>query len=139
MLADINSIRIKIGLSPKLEEKEKGIKGKAGFYWGFPDGVDELKENKFIYYEIEDGQQHQCTNVLKCWPLLEEDENINIILIQWLKKKSKSKNRWELGKFVAKKMEHAFPERFKYIFLELQDESNEEKLQLLKKELNINF
>lgn len=139
MLADINSIRIKIGLSPKLEEKEKGIKGKDGFYWGFPDGVDELKENNFIYYEIEDGQQHQCTNVLKCWPLLEEDENINIVLIQWLKKKSKSKNRWELGKFVAKKMVQAFPERFKYVFLELQDESNEEKLQLLKKELNIQF
>ena len=119
------------------KKKEKGIKGKAGFYWGFPDGVDELKENKFIYYEIEDGQQHQCTNVLKCWPLLEEDENIGIILIQWLKKTPKSKNRWELGKFVAKKMELAFPDRFKYVFLELQDESNEEKLQLLKMELNI--
>ena len=138
MLADINLIRIKIGLSPKLGEKEKGIRGIDGFFWGFPDGVDKLSENKFIYYEIEDGQQHQCTNVLKCWPLLEEDENINIILIQWLKKKPRSKNRWELAKFVGEKMEQVLPHRFKYIFLELQDESNEEKLQLLKKELNIN-
>jgi hypothetical protein len=117
-LADINIIRRTVGIPIKSDEREKGIKGIDGFYWGFPDGFDRLNEGWIIYYEIENGQHHPDTNVLKYWPILEEHIELKIILIQWLQRKPKSRNRWELSKFVARKMEIELRNRFKYFFIE---------------------
>lgn len=124
MLEYINQIRTNLGIPINPIEKERGIKGNKGFYWGFPDGFNELSENTKVYYEIEYGQNHPNTNVLKYWPILEENEALNIILIQWIIKKPKSKNRWELSKFIGDKMEKTFPKRFTYCFLEYEERSN---------------
>lgn len=132
MLSVINSIRVQIGLPIKELEAEKGIKAAEGFFWGFPDGADTLKDGSFIFYEIEEGQQHPSTNVLKYWPVLEENNKMSIILIQWLIRKARSKNRWELSMFTGNKMMQAFPGRFEYVFLMLEDDANKEKLKELK-------
>jgi hypothetical protein len=107
MHLSINWIRITIGLQTKESEIEKGFKCSTGDYWGFCDGNDKLNNSHSIVYEIEEGQQHARTNVLKYPPVLEDPE-IKIILIQWLTKTPKSKNRWQLAKFVGTKMTLAF-------------------------------
>lgn len=119
-ISSINKIRLNLGFPVKENEQEVGIKGRQGFYWGFPDGFDLLPNNWKIYYEIEVGQQHPCTNVLKYWPVLEENKDDKIILIQWLQRKPKSANRWELSKFLGKKMQLDLPFRFKYFFIEFE-------------------
>jgi len=129
-------IRKQIGLQDKVVEYEKGIKGKEGFFWAFPNGFDKIRNDWEIFYEIENGQEHPCTNVLKYWPILEERLNLKILLIQWLIKKPKSRNRWELSKFVASKIIKENPDRFKYVFLEYEDFENQEKLKELKYWLN---
>ena len=132
MHTSTNQIRLCLGLQVKESEKEKGIKCLAGDFWGFPDGQDMLINGHTILYEIEEGQQHPCTNVLKYWPVLEENPDMKIILIQWLVKKPKSKNRWQLAKFVANKMLTVFPDRFQYIFLEFDSPDNNIRLEKLK-------
>jgi hypothetical protein len=128
----INQIRKSLGLETKEYEKEAGIRAIAGDFWGFPDGKDCLSDNCMLYYEIEDGQHHPDTNVLKYWPILEENPSVTIVLVQWLRSKPKSRNRWKLAQFVARKMVMAFPDRFDYIFLEYDDADNENKLKQLK-------
>jgi hypothetical protein len=127
-----NEIRISLGLSTKEYEKEVGIKGISGDFWGFPDGKDSLSNYCSVYYEIEEGQQHPDTNVLIYWPILEENPSITIVLVQWLRSKPKSRNRWKLAQFVARKMVMAFPDRFDYVFLEYDNVDNENKLKQLK-------
>ena len=131
-----NLIRTRLGLQLKEAEKEQGFKCLEGDYWGFPDGQYMSMSGHTVLYEIEEGQQHPCTNVLKYWPVLEENSSIKIILIQWLTKKLKSKNRWLLAKFVAKKISAAFPNRFEYVFLEFDDSENEMKLEKLKLQIH---
>lgn len=132
MVEYINKLRGSLEIPEKEKEVEKGIKGKAGFFWAFPDGADDLGNNTSLYFEIEMGQHHPDTNVLKYWPILEENPELKIILIQWIIKKPKSKNRWELSKFIGKKMMDVLKDRFEYYYLEYNDEINIEKLKKLK-------
>lgn len=98
--------------------------GNDGFYWGFPDGVNHFGSNS-VNFEIESGQHHPDTNVLKYWPVLEENPLRQIIPIQWLIKKPRSKNRWELSKFVGNKMMQTLGGQFIYISLEYDNEEND--------------
>lgn len=132
MIEYINRIRVALSIPENNVEVEKGIKGSAGFYWGFPDGHNVLSENSRLFFEIENGQHHPDTNVLKYWPILEENKDLKIILIQWIIKKPKSRNRWELSKFLGSKMEGLIPDRFLYFFLEYEELSNTEKLRKIR-------
>ncbi len=128
-LEAINAIRTKLGMATKPVEVEKGIRCKRdSFYWGGPDGADTFHDGWSVFYEIEKGQQHPCTNVLKYWPVMEEDPSLKIILVQWLIQAPKSKNRWELSKFLGDKLMHTFPDRFQYIYLEMDAVANSNKL-----------
>jgi hypothetical protein len=131
----INELRFHLGLTPKETEMEKGIRRLGGNFWGFPDGMDLLGEDQFLYFEIEEGQHHPSTNVLKYWPILEESPSIRIILVQWIRKKPKSPNRWKLAQFVGAKMMLEFPDRFQYVFLQNDDEENYVKLNELKRKI----
>lgn len=117
-LNHINRIRKELGISTKLEDKEKGVRGSEGFLWGFPDGYDDLSNEWTLYYEIENRQNHPDTNILKYWPILEGNSSKKIILIQWYLQKSKYINRWELAKFIADKIESHVGSRFKYFVTE---------------------
>ena len=130
-----NEIRLHLGLQSKENEKELGIRCLTGNFWGFPDGMDLLNEESILYYEIEEGQHHPDTNVLKYWPVLDENPSSKIILVQWLRKKPKSPNRWKLAQFVARKIAENLPNRFQYIFLEYDSPNNEAKLKELKNKI----
>ncbi len=129
----INSLRAALGFDPKENEKEKGIRClEEDFYWAFPDGIDDHHSGWTVMYEVEGGQQHPCTNVLKYWPVLEQDAVLKIRLVHYLVKRPKSRNRWELSKFLGNKMMNAFPDRFDYTFLEIDAAENASKLHALK-------
>jgi hypothetical protein len=132
MIEYINKLRTSLAIPEQLIEIEKGIKSQEGFFWAFPDGKNKLSNNTYLYFEIEKGQNHPDTNVLKYWPVLEENHELKIILVQWIIKKPRSKNRWELSKFVGAKMENILAGRFNYCFLEYDEETNINKLESLK-------
>lgn len=134
-----NQIRLKIGLPTKELEKERGIKCLEGNFWGFPDGQDALPDGRVIFYEIEEGQAHPCTNVSKYWPVLEENPEMKIVLIQWLVKKPKSINRWRLAKFLANKMINFFPDRFHYFSLEFDINENRNQIEKIRQQIPLHL
>ncbi|MBT4399516.1 MAG: hypothetical protein HOD37_08525 [Bacteroidetes bacterium] len=76
-----------------------------------------------ILLEVEKGQKHPCTNVIKVWPYLEENPELKIFLIQIVRQENKApKNRIALCKYMGKKMESEFPNRFKYLFRNWHDD-----------------
>ncbi len=78
--------------------------------------------NLLILLEVEKGQKHPCTNVIKVWPYLEENHELKILLIQIVRQENKTpKNRIALCKYMGKKMESEFPNRFRYVFRNWQN------------------
>lgn len=74
-------------------------------------------EGILIFLEVEKGQKHPNTNVLKVWPYLEENLEQKVILIQIFRKENKApKNRLMLCKFTGQKLRSIFPGRFEYIY-----------------------
>jgi hypothetical protein len=74
-------------------------------------------EQVLILIEIEKGQKHPNTNVLKIWPYLEENLDQKILLIQLIRPENNApKNRLRLCKFTGKQLEKLFPNKFKYIY-----------------------
>ena len=79
--------------------------------------------NLMILLEVEKGQKHPCTNVIKVLPYLEENPELKIFLIQIVRQENKApKNRIALCKYMGKKMESEFPNRFKYLFRNWHDD-----------------
>ena len=75
-----------------------------------------------VLVEIEKGQKHPNTNVLKIWPYLEEHPNKSILLIQIIRSENKaSKNRINLCRFTGLRLENLFQDRFRYIFVNLKE------------------
>jgi hypothetical protein len=84
-------------------------------HWGNVDYYSK-QGNVLVLLEIEKGQKHPNTNVLKVWPFLEENREIKILLIQIIHPENKApKNRLQLCKFTGKKLEEIYPDRFKYL------------------------
>lgn len=82
--------------------------------WGIVDFYAQ-KDNVLILLEIEKGQKHPNTNVLKLWPYLESDSSIKIILIHvFMPQNVAPKNRVELCNFLGSKLENMFPKQFRY-------------------------
>jgi len=75
-----------------------------------------LENEILILMEIEKGQKHPNTNVLKVWPYLEKYPNLKMVLIQLIHPANKApKNRLKLCVFTGQKLEKLFPDRFRFI------------------------
>jgi len=73
------------------------------------------QDNILVLLEVEKGQKHPNTNVLKVWPFLEKYPQQKVLLIQVIWSDNKApKNRLNLCDFTGKKLEELFPTRFRY-------------------------
>lgn len=106
---DVSSI-IEKELNIKFENFEFSLEG-----WGDVDNYAILDKNTYIFLECERTQKHPNTNVLKLYPFLEENANLNITLIHFFFKENKApKNRVRLCDFIASKMKMEYGDRFNY-------------------------
>ncbi len=84
--------------------------------WGNVDFFSK-QENLLVLLEVEKGQKHPNTNVIKIWPYLEENPELKVVLIQIIRPENKApKNRIALCKYTGKKIESEFPDRFRFVF-----------------------
>jgi hypothetical protein len=93
------------------------------------DGWIKLTDDRWIILEVEDGQQHPTTNVLKLWQFLDREPEMSIILIHIYFNNSRAVNnsRGKLATWVGKKMETILPGRFYYRRVILNREFSEWK------------
>ena len=110
---------------------------KYNLNWGQVDDWLKLKENSFLFLEIETSQKHPNTNVLKIWPFLEENKEIRIFLIQSFFTDSTCMNssRGLLGEWTGKQLEKMYPNRFKYYKVVFKKEKIELSSNKLKEDL----
>jgi hypothetical protein len=114
----------------KFESEEYNLNG-----WGEVDFYAYHGEI-LVLLEVEKGQKHPNTNVLKLWPYLEANNHSKILLIQIIRLENKApKNRLNLCEFTGQKLEGLFPNRFVYIFAHLVDIKKEKLLQLVEQKL----
>ncbi len=92
-----------------------------------------------VLLEVEKGQKHPNTNVLKVWPYLEQNEKEKILFIHVIRPENNApKNRLGLCTFTGEKLEVIFKRRFAYVFIngnpwnipEIQDKISK-KLEML--------
>ena len=89
--------------------------------WGNAD-LYYFQEDILVLIEIEKGQKHPNTNVIKVWPYLEENPDKKILLIQLIHPNNKApKNRLALCRFFALRMQEEFAPRFRYIQVNLSE------------------
>jgi hypothetical protein len=84
--------------------------------WGKPDKWAQLSPNKYLLLEVEEGQTHPDTNVLKVWPYLEDHPKHRIFLIQafFRKRRSRNSSRARLGEWIGGKLKQLFSKQFYY-------------------------
>lgn len=117
-----NSISQTFGITFKNEEFSLGK-------WGDVDNWCELSYDTIVLLECEKAQKHPTTNVLKLYPFLEENPQVNVILIHYFSPENKvPKNRMKLCHFMGGKLEKEFGERFRYVLLKCSIEEMEETL-----------
>jgi hypothetical protein len=89
--------------------------------WGEVDRVSKVCSNKYVFLEVEEGQTHPDTNVLKVWPYLEENRRVRIFLIQVFLPKclKKCQSRVLLSEWTGGKLATRFPKRFRYCRINL--------------------
>ncbi|RLJ60770.1 hypothetical protein CLV86_2831 [Lacinutrix venerupis] len=99
----------RLGIDFETDELKLGKWGNVDFYC--------QRDNVLVLLEVEKGQKHPNTNVIKVWPYLEENPEIKILLIQIIREENKApKNRIALCKYMGKKIESQFPNRFRFVF-----------------------
>ena len=85
--------------------------------WGRVDFFSYYK-NILVLMEVEKGQKHPNTNVLKLWPYLEENPGQKILLIHVIRSDNQApKNRLALCEFTGEKLEKMFKGRFAYKYI----------------------
>lgn len=91
--------------------------------WGKADDYAEVGSNCILILEVEQGQNHPHTNVLKLWPLLQCEKNIEVILAQVFFQDSKGTkgSRRLLHDWIVETMRKKMTKRFKYCRLEIND------------------
>jgi len=105
--------RIASALKIKFTDKELSLDG-----WGHADNYVFLDNNKLLIAEIEIGQKHPTTNILKLWPFLENNPKLSIFLIHVLTNENNvSKNRLKICHFLGDKLEKLYPKRFRYYYV----------------------
>jgi hypothetical protein len=84
--------------------------------WGKVDDYVLLKPNCYLFLEVEAGQKHPCTNVLKVWPYLEANPQISVVLAQTFFPHSpgRSNARGKLGRWLGQRLEMTLRDRFWY-------------------------
>lgn len=94
----------------------EGKKLKLGI-WGEADDFAKVRDNFYVLFELEIGQKHPNTNVLKVWPYLEENPQISIVLVQLFKSGARNEkgNRGQLAQWTADKMSSQLGPRFNYV------------------------
>ena len=87
--------------------------------WGQVDKWAKLSSNASVFIEVESGQKHPSTSVLKVWPYIEKKKKLRVFLIQCFLPKSPDVNssRRRLAKWTAEKLEKEFRNRFLYATL----------------------
>jgi hypothetical protein len=80
------------------------------------DGWVRLTERCWLILEVEEGQHHPSTNVLKLWPFLEKRPELSVILAHVFFATSRAANnsRGELATWLGKRMESSLDGRFQY-------------------------
>ena len=107
--------------------------------WGEADNFSELREDAILLLEVEKGQKHPSTNVLKVWPYLEPNDDITIALAHAFFHDSPglSSSRGRLAEWIGEKMEDEFGNRFSYHRLIFNTKKNNiEGLNGLKSRIN---
>ena len=100
-------------LQPFKKEFKLNCWGKSDFYC--------YKNEILVLLEIEKGQKHPNTNVLKIWPYLEENLKQKILLIHLFRPENEaSPNRVKLCDFTGSRLERLFSKRFAYLRLDWQ-------------------
>jgi hypothetical protein len=91
------------------EEFKLGKWGNVDFYC--------KQDDILVLLEVEKGQKHPNTNVLKVWPFLEENPDQKVLLIQLIREENNApKNRLLLCKHTGRKLMELFPGRFEYVY-----------------------
>ena len=123
------NIPIAMELPFEFAPKEYSLKG-----WGTVDFFCE-QDGVLVFLEIEEGQLHPNSNVLKDWPFLEENPDRKILLIQVFRgsKKKASPNRVKLCSFTGRKLEELFPKRFRYYTYDWESGTQDHTNKILKK------
>src|SRR5690606_6746903 len=97
-------------LNIKFENYEFRLNG-----WGDVDNYAKIGENSYVFLECEFSQKHPNTNVLKLYPFLEENSDVNVTLIHFFfKENATPPNRRKLCVYIADKMNKEFGNRFNY-------------------------
>jgi len=84
--------------------------------WGEVDCYSELSPSRYLILEVESGQHHPNTNVLKLWPYLDAHPDLSITLAHAFIQGSRCCNssRGNLATWLGVKLESFFPDRFDY-------------------------
>ena len=89
-----------------------------------------------VLMEVEKGQKHPNTNVLKLWPFLEENPDQKILLIHVIRPDNRApKNRLALCEFTGEKLEVIFKGQFAYQFVKGNPVDNPNLNEEIKKKL----
>ena len=80
------------------------------------DGWVRLTERCWLILEVEEGQQHPSTNVLKLWPVLEKRPELTVILahVFFATSRAARNSRGELATWLGSHMESSLHGRFRY-------------------------
>jgi hypothetical protein len=111
-LAAVRQIATRLGgvlLIPELPLARLGSRADYGLALG-------SSHSSYLYVEIEVGQTHPTTNVLKYWPWLDEDERRSLILVQLFQG---NKHRRSLTQWLSERMTRELGGRFRYFGLDL--------------------
>jgi hypothetical protein len=84
--------------------------------WGQFDRCLELQSSRWLVLEVEGGQNHPTTNVLKAWPVLEESPQLAIFMLHVFLSDARARNssRGRLAFWLGEKMESLLAPRFRY-------------------------
>ncbi len=107
--------------------------------WGNVDKVSKVCSNQYVFLEVEEGQAHPDTNVLKVWPYLRENRKAQIFLIQafFPKRDNRNISRKLLSEWTGHELEKRFPKRFRYCKINISDDKKKiDKSKSLMKEFN---
>ena len=100
--------------------RETGVKFSGSTFhlggWGQVDDYAKLDHNRYLFLEVETGQKHPDTNVLKVWPYIEANPKVSVVLAQAFFPDSPgySSNRGKLGCWLGNRLEGHFGPRFRY-------------------------
>jgi hypothetical protein len=104
----------------RLLQTKLNIKFEKGHHklgdWGYVDMCSEICSDRFVFFEVEEGQKHPCTNVLKVWPYLETHGSHKVFLIQSFFRKNvkRRSSRRELSQWTGRRLTQTMRGRFHY-------------------------